>query len=523
MKDETKNGEEHKEADKNPPDSIPIEQSIDNDGDIETQVNIGKAGDVYLSTTVDPTVPFTSKTSNLIEFYDVDLASKIFHILKKSRVIILASQEFGAVESISYCISQTSQLINLEKRQFKFNNETIKNNERLTIDWFIRNKIGKNGKNLAIFIQLNSISWSFNDSLYDQGDAFSYSITEELGKKNIYLILWANSPNLLQEENERNEKLRFPKFTIPFLPYLLSKYFSVGEAKLLEKRILEQRISGLWDSPTNEELFYNIFQSQAAKGKIELSNEISTRSDLIDKGTAEIAKYTSEHNITLTPSKIINGEESLNLPLCFVATYFESLTVREFNHIVAASLENPIIKKRYNESLKDRWNLAPDHFMEKAQLLGVYSEELDIEVIDFEERHLRQSFKEFFRSRYANYLLEQFDHLFFSKNLFLGSDITLQIFDNFSKFIASIVNSDPNHYNAVLLNTIYQINTETISDERITDIKTLIKKLEEQQALDKWKDGAYFKVAKLIAEMLKYPRLKEYNNSFWNYLLAPLK
>ncbi|RKZ51812.1 MAG: hypothetical protein DRR16_07285 [Candidatus Parabeggiatoa sp. nov. 3] len=490
----------------------------------------------------DPTRSFPSKPAGLPAFNSAkEEIEAYFKELKNKRVLLVECFDENILRAATY------ELVNIaeehyEKRLLAFEGRELEQTD-LHLGILVNEKIGS-GEKLIVVISLKSKR--FLDSMFVEESLYAQSIKEQLEKNDIMLVCFANS-SFLQENivGEKGSNFHFPKWDIPFLPYLLKAHFK-DEAKSVEEQILRQRNYGLWDENNSDREFYGLISGYLRNGIGQFKEEVEKRS-----------RYTKGQNVqdflfkeirTVGPKELIQDDDLVKNTVLYVATFFPELSPRDFDYVISLLLNGKktevtvessqvktkkgrVIGTEYISTKKEEkdcieiWEKDHDNIMAASHLQVIRSDS-GSQIVDFSLPYLRGELKKYLeqKSLYINH----FERIRESGLLF-NFNVSQQIIENVINLAAEMAISDSSHYGGNWLMDIIiglkqhlniqlkidpNVDPRDVNPDKVFELINQELKTREQEVR-----AIIIRLSKLIREMLNYTQLQEMVKNFLDNLI----
>jgi hypothetical protein len=526
--------------------SAPVHQESDNKGTIGKQSNIAQVvGTVNLFDSAkkssndfkDPTKSLPNKPTGLPTFESAKEIEAYFNELKNKRVLLVECFDETILRAATYeLVNRTEE--HYEKRLLAFEGSELEQTD-LHLRIFVNEKIGS-GEKLIVVISLKS--QRFLDSMFVEEPLSADNIKEELEKNDIMLICFANS-EFLQENvvGEKYSNFHFPKWTIPFLPYLLKAHFN-DEAKSVEEQILQQRNYGLWDENNSDHEFYGLVYGYLRNGAEQLRKEVEKRKQYEEgQSVKEFLKEIQK----VSPKELIQDDDLVKNTVLYVATVFPGLSRRDFDFIVSLLLEDEkttievestkktkkgkvkTVRTTEEKDCLEIWKKSQDKILAECHLQVIRSE-TGSQLIDFSLPYLRGELKT--KLEQKSFYLKHYE-LIKESGLLFNFNVSRNIIDNLINLSVEMAVSDPNYYGGNwLMSVVVEITQFLKSDDiqkpepnneadPVIYLLNLLEKLAKEERKQQIRPFI-IRFSELIREMLNYPQLQEMIKSFLENLMT---
>jgi len=538
---ETPEEQEKKFEEKESQSSVEISQSF---RDPEKVITVGRANTISISSSPmtpeekfeDTSKPLPHKPEGLPSFDSEKEIEEFFKRLKNERVILVECFDENILRSATYELVNRAEKY-YEKRLLAFEGGELKQTD-LHLSILVNEKIGS-GEKLIVVISLKS--QRFLDSMFVEESLYAQSIKEQLEKNDIMFVCFANS-GFLQENvvGEKYSNFHFPKWTIPFLPYLLKAHFK-DEAKSIEEQILQQRNYGLWDENNSDREFYGLVYGYLRNGAEQLRKEVEKRKQYEEgQSVQEFLKEIQK----VRPKELVQDDQLVKNTVLYVATFFPGLSRRDFDYVVSLLLEGQktentvesslvktkkgriigtecILKKEEKDCL-EIWENGQDKLFAECHLQVIRSE-TGSQIFDFSLPYLRGELKKYLEQK--SFYLKHFER-FQESGLLFNFNVSRNIINNLINLSVEMAISDPNYYGGNWLMGIIiglkqhiAIDTEIEADNEfealIQSIAIELAKKERRQQIR----PIIIRLSELIREMLNHPQLQEMIKNFLENLM----
>lgn len=484
----------------------------------------------------DPTKSLPNKPAGLPTFESAKEIEAYFNELKSQRVILVECFDENVLRAATYELVNRSEE-HYEKRLLAFEGHELEQTD-LHLGILVNEKIGR-GEKLIVVISLKS--QRFLDSMFVEESLYAQSIKEQLEKNDIMLVCFANS-GFLQENvvGEKYSNFHFPKWTIPFLPYLLKAHFK-DEAKSVEEQILQQRNYGLWDENNSDREFYGLVYGYLRNGAEQLRKEVEKRKQYEEgQSVQEFLKEIQK----VRPKELVQDDQLVKNTVLYVATFFPGLSRRDFDYVVSLLLEGQkteitvessqvktkkgriigtecILKKEEKDCL-EIWENGQDNLFAECHL-QVIRLETGSQIVDFSLPYLRGELKKYLEQK--SLYLKHFER-FQESGLLFNFNVSRNIIDNLINLSVEMAVSDPNYYGGNWLMGIIiglkqhiAIDTEIEADNEFEAlIQSLAIELEKEERRQQIRP-IIIRLSELIREMLNHPQLQEMIKNFLENLM----
>jgi hypothetical protein len=456
-----------------------IDVKLENKGSAEQVVVIGNVGGDFNwgnDTLVDPTEDCPeSLLSGKIWQVDGDI-NKYTNTLKDQRILVVYSLNSDAADAAILSILLHSSFLNWRKRYAssqKFDTVDIWDNDGkrsikttehgiLSIENLTDRKFNYETSTI-IFAETQSRSFLDSMSTCSKSQVIGYK--ERLEKKNAFIILKINSPDLVRRILSIGKNFVFPVWEVSRLSFVLQQTFDLKDALIYEECLLKQNERNLWgDNIDINELAENV-SFHLSKSKEIFLQKYYYNQEILENPLSEIAPNANEPSI-LKPSEFLSKQDNpIVFHLVFIGACFERVTVGEFDmlayHLLSAPNKNLITGKKTKRTQResgtykiedeeeieqykkyvDIWRDEPDDFRKKAHLQRIMLIDSTHHYIDFSEPYLRKAVRDFFENDYPTFVSENFDILF--KATFLNLDSSKNLIDNLVRLNASMARQEP--------------------------------------------------------------------------------
>lgn len=484
----------------------------------------------------DPTEKYNADAiSGIIPYQAIQNQVKL---LKKQRVVIIHTDSPRLLSSAAAdLIKGIDNKNEYDTRLLEFKRDDFQNSS-LVPNLLLDPRVGGDKNQIFLIDLIDSHSAKvFLKVLLESIDR-GKQLIEKLKDKNTYIICRFSSSELKEIFSSNNQSNGFIEWDLNFEDYLLpilTKLFSLTEAKELHKNILHQRKYGIYgDAVEFNQSISKLLDQRDIDIRRSVYGNIEKVNSLKEKGEKQIKRYTAEDLLSESP---------ISKELLYVASFFPELHLREFRRIVLFLLEEKeciveeeeavitkkgkkkIIKKERKVNSREYFLENPDETFQKVHLEEILNEETKT-VIDFNEPYLRKEVRLYFQSKFPNYCTEQFYDIV-KFDLLFDVEASDKLVKNIIKLVVEMSLTDPQYYGTKLLLEIgvgkikidetesYEENALRVSSERDNDKESIIKALtillQHRHNLDR--------LALLISELLEYESLKRTVDEFFGSLI----
>ncbi len=524
-----------------------VQQDINNKSRVEKQTNVvhadkveehnynnyfGYKGTSKESTFKDPTQSLPNNPTGLHFFDSISEINKHFNELKTNRIILVDSFYEDILRTVSYELVNQSEE-KYEKRLLTFEGSQLEQTD-LHLGVFVNEQIG-NGESLIVVVSLKS--QRFLDSMFFEERLHAQSITEQLAKKDIMLICFADTEFLQETLETKIAQFHFRRWNIPFLPYLLTAYFDNTIAQSLEEQILQQRNYGLWDENNSDREFYELISGYLRNGSRQLQEEVDKRKKY--KKGQNVQNFFTEIR-TVIPKELVNNNDIIKNTVLYVGIFFPVLSRHDFNYLVSLLLEGKkttVIVKSQITTKKGKiktieipeekecleiWKNDQDQILEECHL-QVMRSETDSLIIDFSLPYLRVELKRYLEQK--NLYIQHFE-LIRESGLLFNFNVSSNIIENVINLAAEMAISAPSHYGSNwlmgLISGIKQHLAIEVDFNPNNEFEALmgllaieLEKEEKQQQVKPF----IIRLSELIREMLNHHQLQEMIKNFLDNMM----
>lgn len=409
----------------------------------------------------DPTEPYNTESSDhkIRHHLHTFNYEKCINGLEQERIAIMASYSFTTLDACTDNLLNHPNLAAYKKKILRFDGKN-RNRKDLIFSRFIDDYF--NDKNNTAVIVTTDYEPAFTDFIYELRGASFHKTKDHYKSRleernNLLLIQLSANVEYFRYFSALGAKSPVPLIEVPYLkgllvPHLPEEEMDEDKTDSVYAQISVQIQKGLFGSSDAE--IYEYIRIALQKNKFRFFEEVAATHETLKKpgGYEEIMLGKRDE---LNPKRYITHEEPLNIYLIYLGVFFENLTVSEFRELTRLFLTDN--KKVYNvgkgqeqRSLLERWELNPDHFYDKVRLKAFYADDMETEVINFDDAALRNSFREYIQSDHAHYAQLQFEFLYTS-GLIIEREISPRTLNNLFQLVKHFGKREPDRYVTKLL------------------------------------------------------------------------
>lgn len=477
----------------------------------------------------DPTIELPERWKELPEFNSPQELDRYTEQLVAKRILVITCIDEDTAVAAAYGIIENIDVTNnYEKRYLNFEGINA-NRPDLVLGIFLDHKIGNTAGTIVIVRLKSQI---FIDSMLMDYTYTQHAI-EQLTKNEMMVICIGEDEMRHGSRTDNQSSFRLPQWSIPFLPHILRRHFSLQEAQLFNQKIINQRKSNHWGENGNEDEFYQLITRYLRYGTEKFREEVEKRDLSAKDGNKKVDAEKSRINL---PQDHIKDDTPLHNTVIYVATFFPGLSPLDFSNIVLLLLadrqismvnesqvinekqEIKTIKSRADKRLADLWEENADKIMREC-FLQTHLAKNNSAVVDFTPSFSRHSCKAYFDQSFPMFLRKQFARIQESGILF-NFNAGEQVINNVIHLSAKMAISDPTYYGkdwlfGLVVGLKQYLNVEIEPGDYVEQLMILLRQIHNKEVRKQYSA----RLSELIREMLSHPPLKEMVHNFFDDLI----